>query len=641
MGAQGSRRARRPGWPRLALKLARIATLLFAIACDHAESGIVRGQTPADTVASVWLTRADAHPEIASWLYLRAAAATPDAAARSALYARVTLPVARQRIGWTEAAALQHFGDTLRAIAAYRSLPAPVTVFMLRAATGTPARDSVRTELVTFVAAATTSDPVREGSALFDRLYADPSPDEQLAIARACARVGLWSRARSGFEAVPQSSLSDQDRFDFANALARTGNAKRAADVYASVDAPRSLASAARYQRARAQISAGDTPGARATLDALARESSDTSAAAALALIADLQTDDNDDAGSRATLETLVRRFPTTRFAPPAKFNAAMVALILGETRTAEHEFAALAASVGTDALAGSYWLGRAREAAGDTSGAHEAWRDVVRRDSTSYYASLAASRLGVKSMHSSAVSRGYPRVAAVDSALLRVSRLKQLGMNPEVQWENDQLYKQAPADTAVLLATAESFAATDQAARAIALGRVALARVGSTPDVWRLIYPVAARDTIVSESRGAGLDPALVAGLIRQESSFNPRATSPAGARGLMQVMPAVAQSIAPAAGITSWNPGLLYDPGINIEIGIRHLAPLLRSQPDLPRSLAAYNAGGSRVARWATKRGADDPEIFTERIPFAETRDYVKSVMRNREFYRVLYTW
>ena len=142
----------------------------------------------------------------------------------------------------------------------------------------------------------------------------------------------------------------------------------------------------------------------------------------------------------------------------------------------------------------------------------------------------------------------------------------------------------------------------------AIALGRDALSKVGSTPDVWRLIYPVAARDTIVAEARRAGLDPALVAGLIRQESNFNPGAISPAGARGLMQVMPAVGKSIAPAAGITSWNPSLLYDPGINIEIGVRHLAPLLKSQPNIARSLAAYNAGGSRVARWSTKRGADD---------------------------------
>jgi soluble lytic murein transglycosylase len=625
----------------VAVRLARIVALVLAVACDHADSGIVRGQTVTDTTASIWLTRAEVHPEIASWLYLRAAAATPDSAARVALYARVQLPVARHRIPWIEAAARERFADTLGAIAAYRALPAPITVFRLRAATGAAARDSVRTELVAFLESSTTGDAIREGSSLFDKLYTDPSPAEQLTIARASARVGLWSRARSGFEASGQSALSDADRFSFATSLARTGASKQAVDVYLGVKAPESLTFAARYQAARALLAADDVTGARSALEALAAAANDTSGAAALALIADLQTDAGDDSGSRKTLRALVQRFPSTRFTAPAKFNAALVALILGETSSAESEFSALARSGSAEALAADYWLGRAKQSAGNASGAREAWRDVLRRDSTSYYASLAAARLGVQSMHSSSVSTGYPRVAPVDSALLRVSLLRELGMTPEAQLENDQLYRQAVRDTTTLLATAAAFSATDQAARAIALGRDALSRVGSTPDVWRLIYPVAARDTIVAESRKAAMDPALVAGLIRQESTFNPRATSPAGARGLMQVMPAVGQSIAPSAGITAWNPALLYDPGINIEIGIRHLAPLLKGQPDLPRSLAAYNAGGSRVARWATKRGADDPEIFTERIPFLETRDYVKNVLRNREFYRVLYAW
>jgi len=625
----------------VAVRLARIATLLLAIACDQAQTGVVHGQAVADTIASVWLTRAQAHPEIASWLYLRAASATQDSAARAALYARVQLPVARLRIPWVEAAAREHFADTAGAIAAYRALPAPVTVFRLRAGTGAAERDSVRAELIAFVQSSTSRDAIREGAALFDKLYADPTPGEQLTVARASARAGLWSRARTGFQANEKASLSDSDLFSLATALSRTGDAKGAASMYLDVDARSSLAFAARYQAARALLSAGDASGARAALDSLAAAASDTNAAAALALIADLKTDSGDDSGSRKTLQTLVHRFPSTRFAAPARFNAALIALILGDKSAAEKEFGALAKTKTADALGAEYWLGRAMQSAGHTDGARAAWRDVLHRDSTSYYASLAAARLGVQSMHSTPVSDGYPRVASVDSALLRVSLLRDLGMDVEAQFENEQLYRQATRDTTTLLATAAAFSATDQAARAIALGRDALARLGSTPDVWRLIYPVAARDTIVAESRRAGTDPALVAALIRQESSFNPRATSPVGARGLMQVMPAVGQSIAPAAGITAWNPALLYDPGINIEIGIRHLAPLLKSQPDVAGSLAAYNAGGSRVARWATKRGADDPEIFTERIPFIETREYVKSVLRNREFYRVLYTW
>lgn len=630
----------------MAVRFASIAALLLAVACDHTDSGVARGQTSAgpavDTAAAVWIERAQKQPEIASWLYLRAARETADSAARRALYARMRLPVAMERIPWVEAATRERFGDTLGALKAYRALPAPITVLRLREATGAAAHDSVRAELLTFIASATASGAVREATTLFDRLFPEPTAAEQLAIARAATRMGMWSRARAGFGASTESNLSAQDRFSFATALARTGSAARAAAVFATVDSPAVLAAAARYQRALALLNSGDGTAARSALRTLGDAGTDTSAAAALALLADLQTDDGDDAGSRATLLDLTRRFPATRFTAPARFNAAIVALITGDATIAATEFAALAADSPDYALSAGYWLGRARAAAGDTAGATDAWRAVLKRDSTSYYAALSATRLGVKSMHSSTASKRFPRVASVDSALRRVSLLRQLDMSAEVQLENDWLYQQAVGDTTSrLLATAAAFSATDQAARAIVLGRAALARFGSTPDVLRLIYPVAALDTIVRESRANRVDPALVAALIRQESSFNPRATSPAGARGLMQVMPAIGRSIAPAAGIKSWSPALLYDPGINIEIGIRHLAPLLRSQPDLPRSLAAYNAGASRVTRWATKRGAGDPEIFTERIPFPETRDYVKSVLRNREFYRALYAW
>ena len=131
------------------------------------------------------------------------------------------------------------------------------------------------------------------------------------------------------------------------------------------------------------------------------------------------------------------------------------------------------------------------------------------------------------------------------------------------------------------------------------------------------------------------------MAALIRQESSFNPRATSPAGARGLMQVMPSVGAIVARSLGIREWDPVLLYEPEVSIELGVRHLLAFTGRYEHLAYALAAYNAGQSRVARWSARAGAADPEVFTERIPFAETRDYVRIVLRNRELYRALYSW
>jgi len=142
-----------------------------------------------------------------------------------------------------------------------------------------------------------------------------------------------------------------------------------------------------------------------------------------------------------------------------------------------------------------------------------------------------------------------------------------------------------------------------------------------------------------VRQARARSIDPALVAGIIRQESSFNPRAVSVGVGRGMMQVMPPVGQQVARSLGYPVWDPVLLFEPDANLEIGMAHLASSIRQYEDLVRVLAAYNAGGSRVKRWETKPGTTDPEVFAERIPFVETRDYVRIVQRNAEVYRTLY--
>jgi soluble lytic murein transglycosylase len=131
-----------------------------------------------------------------------------------------------------------------------------------------------------------------------------------------------------------------------------------------------------------------------------------------------------------------------------------------------------------------------------------------------------------------------------------------------------------------------------------------------------------------------------MVAALIRQESSFMARAKSGPGAMGLMQVMPGTGAGLAAGAGIRGWESEMLFNPEINVHLGTRYLAAQMRSYGgDLPNVFIAYNAGPGRVTRWRTFPEARDRELFTERIPFEETRDYVKILTRNIEIYRGLY--
>jgi soluble lytic murein transglycosylase len=221
------------------------------------------------------------------------------------------------------------------------------------------------------------------------------------------------------------------------------------------------------------------------------------------------------------------------------------------------------------------------------------------------------------------------------------MAALKDLGMDVEAKFESDRLFRAAQQDTARVVATAFALAGSEEASRSIALGKKALDDIARNTANYRLYFPVLERETLIASAKKNGLDPVLVASLIRQESSFNPRATSPAGARGLMQLMPSVGESLAGGQGIAPWSAELLYDPATNIKLGTVHLSALVSKYKDPVRVLAAYNAGESRVEKWSTKAGAADPEVFTERIPFVETRDYVRIVLRNRAYYQALYPW
>jgi soluble lytic murein transglycosylase len=360
-------------------------------------------------------------------------------------------------------------------------------------------------------------------------------------------------------------------------------------------------------------------------------------------LLSDLAIDEGRDAAARATYQAAASSRPTSPYAPLARFQAAIIALVEGESRTAAFGFDTLVMkhSASSEALAGLYWAGRAWAAAGDSSAAVARWRRVIRREPRSYYGILSARRLGEAEPLPPAPDsvRTYP---AIDSAVRRVDLLRGLGLSQEARLEESALIEAARDSADMTLAVAEALTGIGQVSRGIRLAWRAVdlgARMDSR--TLRLLYPVLQRDGILALAREHDVEPALIAGLIRQESAFDPSATSRAGARGLMQIMPDVGRKVARAEGFPFWDPVLLYQPDVSLQLGVTHLRDLLRQHRDLPHVLAAYNAGTSRLERWLMRPGADDLEIFTERIPFRETRGYVRAVLRNRDVYRLLYSW
>jgi soluble lytic murein transglycosylase len=157
---------------------------------------------------------------------------------------------------------------------------------------------------------------------------------------------------------------------------------------------------------------------------------------------------------------------------------------------------------------------------------------------------------------------------------------------------------------------------------------------------VLRLFYPPSYDRLVRAEAARADLPPALALALIKQESGFDPRAVSRAGARGLMQLMPATATEQARKEGLRGFDPESLFDPAVNVRLGVAYLRDVLRRQDgNVTFALAQYNAGPVALARWQSRLQGRPLEEVAEEIGYAETREYVKRVSANYLTYQVLW--
>jgi soluble lytic murein transglycosylase len=158
----------------------------------------------------------------------------------------------------------------------------------------------------------------------------------------------------------------------------------------------------------------------------------------------------------------------------------------------------------------------------------------------------------------------------------------------------------------------------------------------------WKLAFPLPYRNSVDRYSSANSLDRNVVAGLIRQESEFDPKAVSYANAIGLTQIRPPTGRELGRKLGIRSFKTSMLYEPDTNLRLGTYYLRRVLDGVNGLwVAALAGYNAGPSRTAGWLRWRDFNDsePSEFIETIPLEQTHHYVQAVLRNADVYRRLY--
>ena len=238
---------------------------------------------------------------------------------------------------------------------------------------------------------------------------------------------------------------------------------------------------------------------------------------------------------------------------------------------------------------------------------------------------------------------RASSEVAATEG-IRRVAQLLDLGLRTEASWEIDgllQQYAQAH-DLVHLSALADWLAANDLPQLELQVGKQERDLAGYTNlprFIQKQVYPAGWGDLVQEAAGRYSLDPLLLLAVIRQESSFDPRAQSGAQARGLTQVVPSTASSIAARLGYTDFSQRDLFKPALSLDFGAWFLGQLLGDyKGQVVPTLAAYNAGGGNVARWLN-RFSNDPDLLVEQIPLNETQTYVRIVVDNYWHYQTLY--
>jgi len=301
------------------------------------------------------------------------------------------------------------------------------------------------------------------------------------------------------------------------------------------------------------------------------------------------------------------------------------------------------------------YWAVRSYQEAGRFDRAEPLYRQVLLGYQNTYYGRRALEHLSeIQDQRSSLAAIEAARSGIDLSQALsvdrvdvqtRIAQLYAAGLEKEALREAESAV-QGKRDDAAFLAMA-AWIHSDRRRNLDAFRTIREAfpfHVSATGDllprpIWELFYPLGYWEQIERHSAERGLDPYLVAALIRQESTFNPRVRSHAGARGLMQILPSTGRFLARQERV-KYDASDLYDPEINIRYGTRYLKDVLGSFGGrVDYALASYNAGPHRVKRWTGMDLTIPSEVFIEEIPFDETRDYVKLVLRNEMLYRRLY--
>jgi soluble lytic murein transglycosylase len=312
---------------------------------------------------------------------------------------------------------------------------------------------------------------------------------------------------------------------------------------------------------------------------------------------------------------------------------------------------------VSTNTVDALYWLGRSAERSGNPAHARAFYGKAVERFPQTYFGYAAAAQLAklgagdpdapdfLEKIPPPPALRSFdePIPVAAEDRWARAQALRSIAFDASAEQELKSAFF-ATGSPSFLLEAAQ--AAFDQGhfATGMAYARTIVPSFDSRSfneiplNVWKALYPLPYESPLRRESGKNELDPAVVAGLIRQESTFQSDVISYANAYGLMQILPKTAKLLAKQLHV-KYSKDRLFDPAYNIQLGTFYFKGLVQLTGSPEGALAAYNAGEDRIAAWKAERAYDEIPELVESIPFTQTREYVQIVLRNAQLYRMIY--
>jgi soluble lytic murein transglycosylase len=354
-------------------------------------------------------------------------------------------------------------------------------------------------------------------------------------------------------------------------------------------------------------------------------------------------------------------RFPGGARSPYSHWKVAWLSLRKGRDAEAKTEFEQQIEMYpdSTEVPAALYWRGRLAEEEGDAAMASAFYQKVSDRFRNYYYGPLARERQSKLNVGNDpphfAVLDHVPPINGIQAITddtppeddLRVEKAHLLENGGLLDFAIRELKAAAeedkgnwlPAETARMYQDAGRYDAAVETLKRAVPNYFAVDLSTLPRSYWEALFPKPYWPDLKRFADANGLDPYLVASLVRQESEFNPGAVSNKNAMGLMQLLPRVGKGVAKQVKLKHFSPPQLFTPAINLQLGTRYFRSMVDQFGGFEYALAAYNAGDDRVKDWQSVGKYRDVQEFVESIPFTETREYVQAIMRNANVYRQLY--